>query len=86
MPISLPHPPLFPAPLTGDVFGPADDDDQFAVGEVTEGGECALSRIRLQGVRHGKQFLWLCHQEVGHNDVGGAWVTHTNRKQRSWHN
>lgn len=45
---------ILPASPTGNVFGPADDDDQLAVGEVTQGGECALGRVRLQGVRHGK--------------------------------
>lgn len=58
--------------LTGDVFGPADDDHQLTIRKVTEGGERALGRVRLQRVGHGEQLLWLCRQEVRHDDVGGT--------------
>lgn len=58
--------------LTRDVFGPADDDHQLAICQVTKGGERALGRVRLQRIRHGEQLLRLCHQEVGHDDVGGT--------------
>lgn len=64
--------PLHLRSLTRDVFGPADDDHQLAICKVTKGGERALGRVWLQRVGHGEQLLWLCHQEVGHDDVGGT--------------
>lgn len=51
---ALPHFNILPEFHTRNVFGPADDDDQLAVGEVTQGGERALGRVWLQRVRHGK--------------------------------
>lgn len=58
--------------LTGDVFGPADDDHQLTICKVAQGGERALGRVWLQRVGHGEQLLRLCHQEVGHDNVGGT--------------
>lgn len=61
--ISLPRchatQPLLPwvilsASPTRNVFGPADDDDQLPVREVTQGGERALGCVGLQGVGHGE--------------------------------
>lgn len=68
--------------LTRYVLGPTDDDDQLAVGEVTQSGERSLSGVRLQGVRHGEQLLRLRHEKVGHDDVGGACVTKCTDRQR----
>lgn len=67
--------------LTGNVLGPADDDHQLAICQVTKGGERALGRVRLQRVRHGEQLLRLRHQEVGHDDGGGTW-SGKDRKQQ----
>lgn len=45
---------ILSASLTRNVFGPANDDDQFTVSKVTKGGERALGCVGLQRVRHGK--------------------------------
>lgn len=66
---------FFSAFLTRNVFGPADDHNQLAVSEVTQSGESPLGRVGLQRVRHGKQLFWLCHQEMGHDEIGGACIT-----------
>lgn len=49
------------------MLGPADDDDQLAIGEITECGQCLDVTLRHGGIWHGIDLLWLCYQEVGHD-------------------
>lgn len=58
---------LWPASLTWDVFGPADDDHQLAVGQVTQCGQCFDVALGHGGVRHGVDLLRLRYQQMGHD-------------------
>ena len=58
------------------MLGPADDDHQLAVRQVTQRGESLDVALGHGGVRHGVDLLRLRHQQVGHDlghcGVGGA--------------
>lgn len=49
------------------MLGPADDDDQLAVGEITQRGQCLDVTLGHGGIWHGIDLLWLCYQQVGHD-------------------
>ena len=51
--------------LTWDVLGPANDDHELPVCQVTESGQSLDVALRHAGGRHGIQFVWLSHQQVG---------------------
>lgn len=54
---------------TWDVFGPADVDHQLPVGQVAQRGQGLDVALRDGGVRHGKDALWLGHQQQRHHLV-----------------
>lgn len=51
------------------MLGPANVDDQFPVGQVTERGQGFDVAVGHGGVRHGVDLLRLRHQQVRHNLV-----------------
>ena len=55
------------------MLGPADDDHQLSVCQVTQRGEGLDVALGHGGVGHGVDLLWLGHQQVGHDfgDWGG---------------
>ena len=50
------------------MFCPADDDNEFAVGQVAQRGQGLDVSVGHGGVRHGIDLLWLHHQQMG-NDL-----------------
>lgn len=55
--------------LTWDVLGPADDDHELLVCQVTESGQGLDVALRHAGGRPGIELVWLSHQQVG-DDLG----------------
>ena len=51
--------------LTWDVLGPANDDHELPVCQVTESGQSLDVALWHAGRRHGIQFVRLSHQQVG---------------------
>lgn len=56
-----------PTGLTWDVLGPADDDHELPVGQVTESGQGLDVALGHARGRHGIQLVGLRHQQVGDN-------------------
>ena len=56
-----------PVQLTWDVLGPADDDHELSVCQVTESGQGLDVTLRHAGGRHGVQLVRFSHQQVGDN-------------------
>lgn len=61
------HALLGPTGLTWDVLGPANDDHELPVCEVTESGQGLDVTLRHARGRHGVQLVRLRHQQVRDN-------------------
>lgn len=61
------HALLVPTRLTWDVLGPADDDHELSVRQVTESGQGLDVTLRHARGRHGVELVGLGHQQIGDN-------------------
>lgn len=85
-----PHALLGPTRLTWDVLGPADDDHELSVRQVTESGQGLDVALRHARGRHGVELVRLGHQQIG-DDLGhckdqrrkvNAWETRKGAEKR----
>lgn len=59
--------------LTWYVLGPADDDHNLPVSQITQSARCLRRTVRKCGIRHSVQFFGFSHKQVRHHRVHWRW-------------